>query len=126
MVRVVPLLFLGYSLQVFFLTKLKTALGGEAIVFLGVSLAAMIALFILHDLRHTVTLFEEHLEIEFLGKKKIIWFHEINKTLITNPGESFSNILIIHEGRKTRLFFVDDAEAVVERMKSKRIEDLAA
>lgn len=126
MVKVVPLIFLGYAIQVFFLSQMKTAMGPGAIVFLGVSLASLIALFIIHDLKHQVTLFEDHLAIEFLWMKKSILYSDIEKTHITNPDESFSHIVIFHAGMKTRLFFVDDAKTVTERMKTPDSERMAA
>lgn len=126
MVKVVPLIFLGYAIQVFFLSKMKTVLGPEAIVFLGVSLASMISLFILHDLKHQVILFEDHLEIKFFWVKKEILYREIERIEVSNPGESFSHLKIFHVGKKTRLLFIDEAEAVRERMKPQESQKLAA
>lgn len=126
MVKVVPLIFLGYAIQVFFLSKMKTVLGPGAIVFLGVSLASMISLFILHDLKHHVSLFEDHLEIKFFWMKKEILYREIERIEVSNPGESFSHLKIFHAGKKTRLLFIDEAEAVRERMKPQESQKLAA
>lgn len=112
MVRVVPLLFLGYALQAYFLSHMNTSLGSNAIIFLGLALAGMIALFVCHDLKHQVTIFEDRLELHFFFYKKIIPLASIDRVLITTPKESFSNLIIFHGTKKTRIFFVDDAEKI--------------
>lgn len=117
MVRVVPLLFFGYVIQVFFLSKMQTALGMASLVFLGVSLASMIGLFVIYDLKHQVTLFEDRLEINFFGFKKSIRYSEIDEIKASTPDESFSTILIRHERKKTRIYFVDSSDEVIALVK---------
>jgi hypothetical protein len=112
MVKVVPLLFLGFAIQAYFLSSMNTALGSNAIIFLGFALSSMIGLFVCHDLKHQVTIFEDRLEIQFFFYKKNIPLSSIDQVFITHPEESFSNLVIFQGNKKTRIFFVDEAEKI--------------
>lgn len=112
MVRVVPLIFLGYAIQAYFLSSMSTAIGTGAVLALGGGLAAMIGLFVFHDVTHEVSFYSDHLTVRFLGREKNIFYVDIQQVRNSQSGESFSHLHLFHGRHRTRLFFVDEADKV--------------
>lgn len=113
MVKVVPFIVTCYAIQCFVIVRF----GGShfalvSLSILGGLLALMIGSFIYYDLKHKVTLFEEHLEITFLGSNKTISFAQIETIFIKDPGQSFSTLTIRTSNKKVSFHFIDDAEKV--------------
>lgn len=110
MVKVVPLIVLGYAIQSYFLLKMNKELGMPSVFILGGCLIGMIAGFIIYDTKHKVEFFEDHFEVNFLFIKKKISYSEIHGVIVASPDQSFSKIKFI-TGKKTyKFFFIDDAE----------------
>jgi hypothetical protein len=114
MVRVTPLIFLGYGLQSYFLMNMNTE--GQLtkhILVLGLALASMIGLFLLHDVYHQVHFFESHFESgwRFFGKKKTINYSEIESIDVSETEQKFASLIIrLQNNRKIVFYFVDKPE----------------
>ena len=129
MVKVVPFIVTCYGIQCFVIMRFGSSqFSFMALSILGGILALMVSSFIYYDLKHKVTLFEEHLEINFLGKSKTIPFCEIKSILISDPGQSFSTVKLQTSSKTISLYFVDDAEKIkswIEERKYKSLEKAA-
>ncbi len=125
MVKVTPLIFLGYGLQCYFLMNMNTQghLTKHLLV-LGFSLACMIGLFLLHDVYHQVNLFENHMESgwRFFGKKKTINYNEIERIDVSEKEQKFASVIIrLSNKKKIVFYFVDAPEELktwIEQQKS--------
>lgn len=129
MVKVVPLIVMGYALQCYIISGMNTSIGSTSILVLGGLLGAMIAGFITYDVKHQVTLSEDHLEISFLAYYVKIPYSEIQE--IKKPGneQNFGTLIFHCEGSKHRLYFIDDADKVkafIDEKKTKTTELKAA
>lgn len=111
MVRVTPLIFLGYGLQCYFLMAMNTE--GQLtkhLIGLGIALATMIGLFLVHDVYHQVNLYNDHLESgwRFFGKKRTISYSEITKIDISEADQKFASLILrLHNNKKIVFYFVD-------------------
>lgn len=129
MVKVVPFIVTCYAIQCFVIVRF----GGShfalvSLSILGGLLACMIGAFIFYDLKHKVTLFEEHLEISFLGRSKTVLFSQIQTIVINDPGQAFSTLIIRTSNKKVIFHFIDDAEKVkawIEARQSAHIQKAA-
>jgi hypothetical protein len=127
MVKVVPFIVFCYALQCYFIMKLSpTEFSSISLSILGGFLAFMIAGFITYDLKHHVTLFENHLEIHFLSSSKSVSFDDIWSVEVKDPGQSFATVTLLTKNGKVSLFFVDDAEKIKKIIESKKHSDLMA
>lgn len=120
MVRVVPLIVLGYALQCWIISGMNTPIGSTSLMVLGGLLCSMIVGFITYDTKHQVSFDETSLTIEFLGLKKEIPYSEIHQVVITNPQHNFGSIMLNCKSGRHRLFFVDEVEKVTAFLEEKR------
>jgi hypothetical protein len=120
MVRVVPFIVLCYAIQSFIIFKFSPSeFSSVGLSILGGFIALMIGGFILYDLKHRVKLFEDHLTIEFLFSSKTIKFEDIKSIVVKDPGQTFSNLIIITAKRKYTFYFIDDSEKIKKMIESK-------
>ncbi len=115
MVKVVPLIVMGYALQCYFIMNAgHTGFATNCLLGLAVGLGLMIVGFITYDLKHFVCFSEESLEIKFLGRSQTIAYHDPKKVEIGNEGShTFTTLtLTIMNGQKHRIFIIDDAEKI--------------
>lgn len=112
LVRVVPLIVMGYAIQSYILLQMETAIGMGSILFLGVALAAMVAGFVTYDLKQKVTIFEDRLESEFFFFRKTIYFHEITSVDISETKQTFASIIIRTGKKKKVYYFIDQPEDI--------------
>lgn len=113
MVKVTPLIFLGYGLQCYFLMQMNATGISKHVLGLGLALALMIGLFLLHDVYHQVSFFEEYLESgwRFSGKKKTINYSDIESVEISEKDQSFATLIIrLSNKKKIVFYFVDKPE----------------
>ena len=114
MVKVVPLIVLGYALQCYFIINAgHTGFATNCLLGLAVGLGLMIMGFITYDLKHQVKFSSDSLEVKFLGPSKTIFYQDITDIAVTHEGQSFTTLtLTIMNGRKYRMFFIDDADKI--------------
>lgn len=112
LVRVVPLIVLGFALQCYILGNMSGGESGGFILFLGGALSAMIATFITYDVQHRAQLFEDRIEVHFFFSHKTVYFKDITQIEVKDPDQSFSTVTLHHGKNKIRLYFVDDAPKV--------------
>jgi hypothetical protein len=121
LVRVTPLVVLGYALQCYILFQLKGAFAPEFIMILGLALVTMIGCFILYDTKHRVKFSAEYLSISFLFYHKVIPLNEIKTVSIAGTHNSFDMVMLeTHHHGKIRLYFVDDAFKIKEWIDSQK------
>ncbi|MFY7993744.1 MAG: hypothetical protein ACOVP4_10665 [Bacteriovoracaceae bacterium] len=124
MVKVTPLIFLGYGLQCYFLMGMNTE--GHLtkhLIALGVALASMIALFLIHDVYHQVSFFDDHLESgwRFFGKKRTINYNEISKIDISEADQKFASLILrLQNNKKIVFYFVDAPEELKTWIESQK------
>ena len=121
MVRVVPIIFLGYALQCWIINSMNTPIGGTSLMVLGGLLGAMIGGFIYHDVTSVIVLEETHIRMSFMGLKKSVSYSDITKVINTSPQHNFGTIMIVGSFGHHRFFFVDDADKVMEMIEKKRL-----
>lgn len=124
LVKVVPLIVLGYAIQCYVLSQLKGPLGASTLVVLACSLVLMIAGFITYDVKHKVVLFDEHLEVSFLSRNRSIAFHQIQEIILQEERGSFSTVLLRTDFGKIRFYFVDDADKIKAWIESRKSSSL--
>jgi hypothetical protein len=112
MVKVVPFIAFIYAAQSYLLWNLDGPINSTSLLVLGCLLGTMIGLFLLYDLKHSCELYDQHLEIYFLGRKKTIFFQDILEIHITDPAEAFGSVILKCKQGRTKLYFVDDIEKV--------------
>lgn len=113
MVKVVPFIVFCYAIQCYFIYKMSpTEFSTVSLSILGGTLALMIAGFISYDLRHQVELREHELEISFFGRKKIVSYEDIWLMTVSDPGQSFSTLVLKTKHGKFTFYFIDHAEKV--------------
>jgi hypothetical protein len=114
MVKVVPLIVMGYGIQCYFILNAgHTEFATNCLLGLALGLGLMIVSFITYDLKHQVHFSDESLEIRFYSFSKKISYDEIVKIDISHEGQSFTNMtLTIKSGSKHRLFFIDDGDKI--------------
>lgn len=116
MVKVTPLIFLGYGLQCYFLMNVN--FNGQIsvhLLVLGLALASMIGMFLLHDVYHQVHFFEGHFESgwRFFGKQKTINYSEIQSIDVSEKEQKFASLIIrLQNKRKIVFYFVDKPEEI--------------
>jgi hypothetical protein len=129
MVKVVPLIVMGYAIQCYFILNAgHTSFAVNCLLGLAVGLGLMIISFITYDLKHHVQFSAEALEIHFYSFSKKITYEDILTVELSQEGQSFSTMtLIIKNGSKYRLFFIDDADKIKAwLMEQKTPQSLAA
>ena len=113
MVRVVPIIFLVYGMHGFLMVRHMGPVGSELSLMTGISLGLMIAMLVLYDTKHKVTLFDGYLEVNFLFfNKKTISFSDISQVEVMGPTESFQTVVFKTDHNKMTLYFVDDAHKI--------------
>ncbi len=126
MVKVVPIIVLMFGVQAYILTKIHEGLGGSAIIILATSLVMMISAFIIYDVKHQVQFFEEHLEMNFFGISKKLFYKDIEKVLISERDQSFASLQLRTKNGKHTFFFIDDADDIKLFLESQRSQELKA
>lgn len=125
MVKVVPFIVFCYAVQSFLILKIDPGpFATISLSVLGGFLALMIASFVTYDLKHQVLIMDSHLEIQFLFFKRKISFKEITELIVSEPGQSFSNLMIKTFQGKFTFYFIDDAEKIKECISNKKQEPL--
>jgi hypothetical protein len=114
MVKVVPLIVMGYAIQCYFILNAgHTEFATNCLLGLAVGLGLMIVSFITYDLKHHVHFSTETLEIRFYAWSKTIAYQDITQIAISHEGQSFTTMtLTIKNGSKHRFFFIDDGEKI--------------
>lgn len=112
LVRVVPIIVLAYAVHSYILLQMEGPLGPDMLMIMGGLLVMMISAFVAYDVHHEVTLYEDRLEIKFLGLKQIIPFDDILTVHAYRPEDSFGTIFIQGKRQHARLYFVDDADKI--------------
>lgn len=129
MVKVVPFIVTCYAIQCYVILQMKVnGLSVMSLSILGGVLAIMIGAFIVYDLKHKVTLYEDRLVIQFLGREKTVAFDEILSLTIKEPGESFNHLTVVTGKGKFTIFFIDDAQKIknwIEERKSATLSHAA-
>lgn len=130
MVKVVPFIVLCYAIQCFVIYKMSpTEFSTVSLCILGGTLALMIGGFISYDLKHEVELRDHDLMISFLGKKTTIMYEDIWSLNVSEPGQSFSSLLLRTKKGKYTLYFIDQADkikATIEERQRKETTSKAA
>lgn len=130
MVKVVPFIVLCYAVQCFVIFKMSpTEFSTVSLSILGGVLALMIIGFISYDLKHKVELRDQELEITFLGKKTVISYDDIWTMTISEPGQSFSSLVLKTKNGKFTFYFIDQAEKIkssIEERQRKEFKEQAA
>lgn len=124
LVKVVPLIVLGYAIQCYILMQLRGPLGPSTLILLACSLAFMIACFITYDIKHQVVLSNEHLEVSFFFFHTKISYQEIKEIKLSDEISSFSTVLLKTQKKNIRLYFVDDAVKIKEWIESRKSSSL--
>jgi hypothetical protein len=112
LVRVVPLIVLAYGIQSYVLMQMRGTFGGATVFILGGMLTFLICCFLLYDTKHKVTLFNDHLEINFIGIKTICKYEDILSIKVSDPKETFGTVTIFAKHRKIRFYFADDVDKI--------------
>ncbi len=114
MVKVVPLIVMGYAIQCYFILQMgHSGIAADSLLFLGVCLGAMIAGFITYDLKHQVFFKESEMDISFINSFRTIAYNQIASIHLSNEGQAFSTMTLkLHDGRKFRFYFMDDADKI--------------
>lgn len=112
MVKVVPLIVLGFAIQSYVLMSMKNSLGINSVFVLGACLCAMIGAFIIHDIKHVVTFHSDFLESKFLFFSHKVFYKDISGISISDPKQSFATLRFKANGKKHTYFFIDDAEEI--------------
>jgi hypothetical protein len=116
MVRVVPFIVGAYLLQCYMVMQIGgSSVARNGIFFLGAALALMILSFIVYDLTHRVTLYDNFLKIEvkWLHFEKIISYQEIKEIKVSDPDQTFSQLRIqTHKDQKITFYFIDEADKI--------------
>ncbi len=121
LVRVVPLVVMGYALQCYLLFQLKGALAPEFIMILGVALVLMISSFIIYDTNHKVIFGQDYLSISFFLYHQVIPLDDIIQVHVAGSQNSFDRVMLhTHHYGKIRLYFVDDAFKIKEWIDSQK------
>lgn len=126
MVKVVPFIVFCYAFQCFVILKVSpTQFSTISLSILGGFIAAMIAGFIIYDLKHRVVFNETGLTIEFMQQTNI-FYEDIILIDIKDPGQTFSNLSITTSSGKYTFYFIDNAEKIKTLIEKKRHVELKA
>ena len=124
MVKVVPVIVLGYALQCYMIMKLGPGnFAQNSLLFLGLCLVAMIAGFITYDLKHKVEFKDRELVFYFAPFHNHITlsYHEIVSVELSEAGQSFATLtLLTSSGKKYRFYFVDEADKIKSWLDDKK------
>lgn len=120
LVRVVPLIVLGYGIQCYIFMQMKGPFSSTTCLILGAMLIFMICSFVFYDVNHQITLNEDHLEFRFLTLKKVISYQDIVSIEITDPTETFGTVMIRAKHGKFRLYFVDDIDKIKQWIENRK------
>jgi hypothetical protein len=127
MVKVVPFIVICYAVQCFVILKMGTnTMTTFGLSLLGGLIAFMIVGFIIYDMNHRVELGEESLKVSFLGRERIIFYQNILKIELSDPGENFSSIYLTTPEGKTTFYFVDDAANIQKWIEGQRDQNQTA
>ena len=129
MVRVTPLIFLGYGLQCYFLISMDQSGNiSKHLLGLGLALALMIGIFLLHDVYHQVNFFDEHMESgwRFSGKKKTINYAEIVEVEISEKDQKFASLILrLGDNRKMTFYFVDSPDELKKWIEKQKLASVS-
>ncbi len=120
MVRIVPLIVMGYAIQCYIISGMETPIGSTSLIVLGGLLCMMIAGFVTYDIKHQVVLSDQGLEISFFHWKRSIPYSQVYTVTNSSPETHFSTITILCEKKKLRFYFVDDAAKFCKTIEEKR------
>lgn len=121
MTKVVPFIVMCYAIQSFVIMKVAPGdFSSVSLSVLGCFLAAMIGGFITYDLKHSVTLEEDHFVISFFHVNHKISYHDIESVHINEPAQSFSNVSVKTPSGKFTFFFIDEGDKVKAWLEEKR------
>lgn len=126
MVRMVPIIVLGFAIQCYVLYQNPHFIGWTMPA-LAFGLITMITAFVSYDIKHHVTLMETGIEVNFIIQTHIT-YEEIVKVETSHEDGTFGT-LTIHcvQGKKHKFFFVDNVTKVQEMIMShKYVEAKAA
>lgn len=126
MVRVVPLIVLGYALQSYVLLQMKSPLSMNAVFVLGASLIAMIGAFVAYDVKHEVEFFEDHFTVGFFGIKKKISYSEVKSVVVKETEQTFTSLKIQTTHASFHFRFVDNALEIKHHIEAPRAFATAA
>lgn len=121
MVRVVPLIVMGYAIQCYIISGMNTSIGANSLLVLGGLLISMIAGFIFYDMKHEVVLNDFSMTTSFLGMKKEIPYADIFEIQNSSPQHNFGTLLIRSKTGKFKFYFVDEADKVKTMIDQKRL-----
>lgn len=112
--HLMPYLFLAYVVQCFLYLQLAPReLALDVSLFLGIGIALTAIGFAVYDQLHTVQLHRHHLLISIdliKYREEILYSHIHDIQVITSPHAFFNVILTLQDGRKLRLYYLDDVE----------------
>jgi hypothetical protein len=121
LVKVTPLIVLGYALQCYILMNMNGALGSMPLMILGLALVALIGCFVLYDLKHQVKLDQNNLEISFYFYHKTIPLKEIHRIHVSESTHTFGILMLETPNQgKIRLYFIDDAHKIKQWIETKQ------
>ncbi len=126
MTKVVPFIVMMFGIQGYLLTRINESFGTSAIFILAGCLISMITAFITYDVKHQVTFFEDHLEMNFLGLKKTVSYQDIVNLQISETNQTFASLHFRTKSAKHSFFFVDDADGIKAFLELRRAPELKA
>jgi hypothetical protein len=128
MVRVVPFIVVAYAIQCYLIMRAGPAeFSVNGLFFLGACLTLMITGFIVYDLTHVVTFEADNLTISmsWLGYKEAVSYQNITQIEVSDPGQSFSTLILkTSSGKKYGFYFIDDADKIKSWLEQKRLPEL--
>lgn len=116
MVKVTPLIFLGFGLQSYILLSMNYS-GSiiQHLLGLAFALASMITFFMIHDVYHQVHFYSDHFEsgLSFMGTKKSISYNDIQSITVSEKDQRFATLTIhTRQMKKISFYFVDAPEEI--------------
>jgi hypothetical protein len=122
--KLTPILVISYALQSYLYTRwAPPGLASEVIIFLGCSLALLIAGFIFFGKHHKIIFHEHHLEVSFalINYHQELLYRDIQWIELTPAKHGFATItLTARDHEQTKLFYVDNALAIKHFLERKR------
>ena len=127
LVRVVPLIVLGYAVHSYVLMTVTTG-SHPMVLALGSALIGMILGFVAYDNFHKVEGFDDHLNVQWFLYNQKIKYDEISDVLVAEDARTFATVTIHYGSKKSTFYFVDDAMVFKAFINSQRHqnEQLAA
>lgn len=123
MTKMTPILVAALAFQSVVYFHFFPALAQDVTIFLSVGLILIIGFFNLHNHFHQVTLKENYVQIKIkpLKYQEDIVYRNITKFDLIPSKHGFSNLrLHVRDGRSFMLFYVDEADKIVSKLKEKQ------